>query len=82
MPSVHYGWRHQQRRAALLPYAYGRPCPFCHETMYQGQALDLDHSVPVSRGGTAGDRIAHASCNRRAGARLNTHPARPQSRTW
>ena len=82
MRSKAYGWKHQQRRAALLPWAYGMPCELCGETMYQGQALDLDHSRPLSLGGTDGDRITHASCNRRAGARLRTHPARPQSRTW
>lgn len=60
-----YGARHQSVRAALLPAAYGQPCPHCGETMWPGQALDLDH-VP----GTALYRgMAHAVCNRREGGR-------------
>lgn len=65
-----YGWPHRRRRAALLPYAYGRPCPMCDEVMLRSQRLDLDHSTPLVLGGTQGDRIVHASCNRSAGASL------------
>jgi Recombination endonuclease VII. len=59
-----YGHRHQQLRRALLPYAYGQDCPHCGLTMTPGQALDLDHTD--DRRGYRG--MAHASCNRRAGA--------------
>jgi hypothetical protein len=59
-----YGYGHQQLRKALLPYAYGQPCPRCGETMLPGQRLDLDHTD--DRAGYRG--MAHATCNRRAGA--------------
>jgi hypothetical protein len=61
-----YGWQHRQRRAALLPAAYGTPCPICHQPMLPGQALDLHHSVPLIDDPTSrGDQIVHASpCNR------------------
>lgn len=59
-----YGYQHQLLRRALLPYAYGRPCPRCGDIMQPGQRLDLDHND--DRTGYRG--MAHASCNRRAGA--------------
>ena|ERR1700754_1486669 len=65
-----YGNTHQARRKALLPSAYGTACPYCGDPMLPGQALDLDHTTPLVLGGVQGDRIAHASCNRSAGARL------------
>lgn len=66
-----YSTAQRKTRAALLPYAYGTACPICGRPMLRGQALDLDHSVPVAYGNTgAGDRITHASCNRSAGATL------------
>lgn len=77
--------RQQKRRKQLLPYAYGTACPLCGMTMYEDQPLDLDHSVPVALGGgaTPGDRIAHASCNRSAGATLgNQLRGNRASRDW
>lgn len=66
-----YGYDHKLRRAALLPLAYGKRCPGkCGRIMTRGMALDLDHSVPLILGGTVGDRIICASCNRSAGATL------------
>lgn len=64
------GAEHRRARAALLPYAYGKPCPLCGEVMAKGQALDLDHVVPRAHGGHVRDgvRITHASCNRSRGA--------------
>ena len=60
-----YGYHHQQRRKHLLSLAIGRRCEICGMPMTQGQALDLDHSVPLSTDMTSvGDRIVHASCNR------------------
>ncbi len=67
------GYDHERRRAALLPYAYGKTCPYhgtvptCPGLMRRGDQLDLDHSQPRSRGGTVGDRIVHATCNRAYG---------------
>lgn len=59
-----YGYSHQQLRQALLPYAYGQRCHHCGNTMQPGQPLDLDHTE--DRAGYRG--MAHATCNRRAGA--------------
>lgn len=61
-----YGGPHQAIRRALLPYAYGRPCPRCGFPMLPGQKLDLGHTD--DRAGYQG--IEHATCNRRAGQRL------------
>ena len=64
-PDRGYGHAHRKRRAALLPGAIGQPCPLCGRTMEPGQALDLDHTVPlVDDPLSIGDRIVHARCNR------------------
>lgn len=88
------GHRHQALRRALLPHAYGTPCPRCGRLMLHGQELDLDHvELPRALGGRPGTgRMAHRHCNRSAGARLGnalraaraTLPAkrRVQSRRW
>jgi hypothetical protein len=66
-----YGYGHQRLRAALLPQAYGTPCPhhgvdpLCPGLMLPGQDLDLDHTDDR----TSYRGMAHASCNRRAGGR-------------
>ncbi|MFJ9114470.1 endonuclease domain-containing protein [Streptomyces sp. NPDC102394] len=60
-----YGYSHQALRRALLPDAYGKPCPHCGKPMLRGQSLDLDHTP--DRSGYRG--MAHASCNRADGAR-------------
>lgn len=65
-----YGYAHQQLRKRLLPLAYGTLCPRCHQPMLKGQALDLDHEVPLALGGGGRSRMAHRYCNRAAGARL------------
>lgn len=87
MPSLRgraYGWAHQRTRASLLPYAIGKPCPMCGEPMTDAKTLDLDHSVPLARGGRHGDRIVHATCNRRAGALLGAELRKDlhTSRDW
>lgn len=73
------GQAHREERARLLPFAYGRLCPYyeidplCTGLMLHEQALELDHGKPRALGGVTGDgtgRIAHGPCNRRAGARL------------
>lgn len=85
------GWVHQKRRARLLPQAWGKPCPKCGKPMLQGQQLDLDHDLPRVLGGKAGEgQMAHAYCNRSAGARLGAAlrraralpPATVHSRRW
>jgi hypothetical protein len=58
-----YGFSHQALRRALLPEAYGRPCPKCGHTMTADQDLDLGHTD--DRTGYTG--IEHATCNRGAG---------------
>ena len=58
-----YGHQHQQRRAQLLPLAYGKPCAICGQRMRADQKLDLDHTISVMHGGI-GDRIVHSRCNR------------------
>jgi hypothetical protein len=60
-----YAGPHQAIRRALLPGAYGTPCPRCGLPMLPGQALDLDHRD--DRAGYLG--CSHAKCNRAAGAR-------------
>ena len=80
-----YGYDHRQRRVKLLKRAYGMACPMCGHTMRKDQPLDLDHSTPVASGGSgAGDRIAHAACNRSAGAALRERLKAPKagSQDW
>jgi hypothetical protein len=65
-------YKQAQARKRLLPYAYDTTCPMCGLLMLEGQALDLDHTLPVilGGGGEPGDRMVHASCNRSSGATL------------
>lgn len=78
-----YGYEHQQRRAVMLPYAYGRPCPLCGQTMHPTQDLDLDHSEPLSTNpNSKGDRIVHASCNRSRGSGRREMTEVDDSRAW
>lgn len=49
----------------------GEPCWRCGQPMYHWQALDRDHLTARALGGANGPAVlAHASCNRSAGARL------------
>lgn len=75
-----YGYDHERLRRALLPTAYGKPCPHCGEPMLRGQPLDLDHTD--DRAAYRG--MAHASCNRSAGARSKQRQQPPAgtSRRW
>lgn len=89
-----YGYEHQQARAeALRALVPGDPCPFCGEGMAPTMRLDYDHYPPLALGGGGVRRLAHASCNRRAGqaiatqrrrlrARTNGTPRRVNSRRW
>lgn len=67
-----YGAEHQAIRKALLDQAYGQLCHHCGHPMVKGQALDLDHTA--DRTGYRG--FAHASCNRRDGARRGNRQRR------
>lgn len=76
-----YGWEHQQARAeALRTMAPGAACPFCSGEMVRGMALDYDHYPPLALGGGGVRRLAHASCNRRAGQAIATQLRRIRSR--
>ncbi len=56
----------------------GDPCWRCGQPMYKWQDLDRDHIVDRALGGANGPAVlAHASCNRSAGARLSNQ-IRPQ----
>lgn len=61
-----YGGQHQKLRTALLPFAYGQPCGRCGQPMLPGQKLELDHD---DHDRTLYRGMAHARCNRAAGAR-------------
>lgn len=59
------------RKRLLAQHRDGDPCWRCGQPMYKTQALDRDHVVDRALGGTTGPAVlAHASCNRSAGARL------------
>ena len=60
-----YGTEHRRRRRALRDAALYTLCPLCLKPMLPGQALDLDHTIPLADDvSSIGDRITHASCNR------------------
>jgi 5-methylcytosine-specific restriction endonuclease McrA len=66
----------RKRIAATLP----RPCPFCPRPVLPTDKWDIDHIVPVSKGGThalSNLRPAHASCNRGRKAKPNKNPGAP-----
>lgn len=79
-----YDYEHQKRREELLPKAWNTPCPMCNKLMVRGQELDLDHTVAkVIDRRSRGDRIVHASCNRKAGQKLGQKRSRFRpSREW
>jgi hypothetical protein len=65
------GWEHAKLRRAMLPAAYGKPCPLCGRVMLREHRLQLDHQIPRAVGGLGGPvRIVHGVCNERAGGRL------------
>lgn len=60
-----YGTAHQRaRRNALAAFQPGDPCTRCGLPMWKRTGLELDHTD--DRTGYLG--LAHATCNRRAGA--------------
>lgn len=76
------GADHQADKKRLLArHRDGDPCWRCGGPMYKWQALDRDHVVDRALGGATGPAVlAHASCNRSAGARLSNQ-IRPQGTT-
>ena len=84
--SREYSSEHRKARKALLPYAYGNPCPKCGLLMLYGQALDCDDIVPLVLGGThdiSNKQMTHSRCNRSAGATLgNQLRGNRASRDW
>lgn len=71
MAAPWYGQEHRRIRAALLASGtwVGAPCPRCHEPMWPGDRLDLDHETD-DRGRRTGryNGLSHRSCNRRVNA--------------
>lgn len=93
MARPQYGWEHQQARAAALAaLAPGEPCPFCRGPMSRDQLLDFDHypplAIPIPAALERLRRLAHRSCNRRAGQAISAARRRVQrarginSRPW
>lgn len=79
MPHPAYGWVHQQKAARLKAHAIGQPCPLCHLPMLASHPLDLDHTDPADKAmGMPGDRVVHASCNRKAGGKLGAEKTNAQ----
>jgi hypothetical protein len=75
-----YNHAHRKRRAALLPAAYGQPCPLCGEVMLPEQRLHLHHVVPLAvRPDSTEVAIVHARCNVQGGwvAIVNALARRP-----
>lgn len=67
-----YGAEHQRARAAALrDLAPGTACPYCGAPMDATQYLDFDHypplAIPIPATIQRVRRLAHRSCNRRAG---------------
>jgi 5-methylcytosine-specific restriction endonuclease McrA len=63
---------HQADKKRLLAaHRDGDPCWRCGQPMYKTQALERDHLTARALGGTDGHAVlAHARCNRSAGAKL------------
>lgn len=93
MARPQYGWEHQQARAAALAALRpGDSCPFCGGLIDRGMALDFDHypplAIPIPATLERVRRLAHRSCNRRAGQAISAARRRVQrargttSRAW
>lgn len=85
MASTPYNWEHRRARAAALAALRpGDSCPYCRGLMDAGQYLDFDHypplSIPVPIDIERVRRLAHRSCNRRAGQAISAVRRRGQVR--
>ena len=75
------GWQHQKQRARLIArHRDGTRCWWCGEPMYRTaernpdkQALNADHSITRSTGGTQADRLLHDRCNKERGDGTRDH---------
>ncbi|MCB0957433.1 MAG: HNH endonuclease [Ilumatobacter sp.] len=59
------GWRALRRQ--VIARDTGSPCALCGRLLGPGDALDVDHITPASRGGQntlANLRAVHSACNR------------------
>lgn len=69
------GYAHRKQRENLLrQHLDGAPCWWCGQPMYRlsdsnfdRAALEADHSISRSHGGTKADRLLHMTCNRERG---------------
>jgi 5-methylcytosine-specific restriction endonuclease McrA len=68
-----------QRKRLML--ALPSPCPRCGLPIFPGDAVDLDHLIPVSQDPSqllnpGMVRLAHRACNRRAGQKITAQRRR------
>jgi 5-methylcytosine-specific restriction endonuclease McrA len=77
------GYAHQKDgRRLKAVHRDGDLCWRCGQPMYKWQALERDHVTPRAYGGADGPAVlAHAHCNRSAGARLGNR-MRGQQPGW
>ena len=70
------------RRRLLAALKDGDLCWRCGQPMFRWQALDRDHVIDRVRGGIDGPAVlAHARCNRSAGARAGNR-MRGAAKRW
>jgi 5-methylcytosine-specific restriction endonuclease McrA len=51
----------------------GGVCGICHQSVERNERWDIDHVIPLSKGGTHGYvnvQLAHATCNKRKAAKM------------
>jgi 5-methylcytosine-specific restriction endonuclease McrA len=77
------GWAHQaDKRRLIALHKDGDLCWRCGQPMYKWQALDRDHILDRAHGGAEGPAVlAHAACNRSAGASAGNRE-RSRGRRW
>lgn len=76
MARPQYGWEHQRARAAALAALMpGESCPYCRQPISADMYLDFDHypplAIPLPANIERVRRLAHRSCNRRAGQAIS-----------
>lgn len=70
------GYRRRHRLREYLGRTLPTPCVRCGLLVLPGQSWDVDHLIPLSRGGTDSNvGVAHSRCNRAAGNRPIGGPA-------
>jgi len=78
-PRRKYGWAHRQLRKALLERWASSRCVRCGELFTSPVGLDLDHRDDGDKHPSRYLGLAHASCNRSAGAQRGNAMRGPQS---